>query len=67
MIGQNCFGRWSPTILTVRSRSRIPSPPANSTAQKCRGMGGVGAEMFVNVIIPAPRIGHLVDAPLRAT
>src|ERR1700722_12377216 len=40
MIGQNCFGRWSPTILMVRSRSRIPSPPASRTAHKCWDIGG---------------------------
>src|SRR5579862_6949239 len=54
-MGQNCLGRWSPTILSVRSRSRTPSPPASSTAQKCRGNGGIGTDMFDKLIIlPVP-------------
>src|SRR5437899_9171183 len=31
-IRQNCFGRSSPTIRRVSSRSRVPSPPARMTA-----------------------------------
>src|SRR5580704_143373 len=53
-MGQNCLGRWSPTILSVRHRSLTPSPPASSTAQKCRGNGGIGTEMFV-IIVPVPQ------------
>src|SRR5580704_17342071 len=52
-MGQNCLGRWSPTILSVRSRSRTPSPPASRTAQKCRGNRGIGTETFDKLIILA--------------
>ena len=55
-IVQNCFGRSSPAIRTVRSLSRTPSPPASSTAHKCRGIGGVRTEIFdKRILLPLLR------------
>src|SRR5579872_3459483 len=32
---QNCFGLWSPAILSVKLCKRVPSPPARTTGQRC--------------------------------